>query len=73
MLSATANLLGRLAMNDCKGQGFLGFEITYFPDGKRASVRFWMGNSIAAIILISVAVALKLPVGAISKLISFWK
>jgi len=60
-------------MSDFKRQGFLGFEITYFPDGKRASVRFWIGNSIAAIILISLTAALKLPVGAITKLIGFWK
>jgi hypothetical protein len=60
-------------MSDFKGQGFLGFEITYFPDGKRASVRFWMGNSLAVIILISLTTALKLPIGAVAKLMGLWK
>jgi hypothetical protein len=46
---------------------------TYFPDGKRASIRFWIGNSIVAIALVSLVSALKLPLSAIAKLMSLWK
>jgi hypothetical protein len=60
-------------MGDSKSHGFLGFEITYFPDGKRASIRFWIGNSIVAIVLVSLMSALKLPLSAIAKLMSLWK
>ena len=60
-------------MSDSKAQGFLGFEITYFPDGKRASIRFWIGNSIVAIVLVSLMSALKLPLSAITKLIRLWQ